>query len=105
MNVIVRPRGGGKTTDLVRFMLEPGNEDVTFVAPTHAQADVGFRAFIREGGSPELKHRFQPAWWLENRDMRGRRPRIVIDEADGVLGSLINAQIEVITLSERRELP
>lgn len=105
MNVIVKPRGSGKTTALVEYMLEPGNEDVVFVAPSQAQANVGFHRYKELGGNPHHEHRFQSASWLEFRDKRERRPWIVIDEADGVLGYFLKAQIEAMTFSERRELP
>lgn len=98
MKIISKGLGEGKTYDLVKLMLEPGNEDVVFVAPTRAQAqDIGKRTAVITFGqrdTPELRSRFISAAELPNR--KGRKERYVIDEIDGVIGGLIGGEVIAI---------
>lgn len=107
MRIFNRPMGAGKTTELVKLMLEPGNEDVYFVAPTRAQAEIGHR--IAQGILSEaleavgdrfagtdrgkLAARFLSSSALEKQP---KGTRYVIDEIDGVIGSLIGGPVLAI---------
>lgn len=97
MRVINKPSGAGKTTELVRIMLEPGNEDVVYVAPTRAQAErAGYLTAVstfRQDETPELKARFISA--NEMRSRVGRNERYVFDEFDVVLRTLLGDVIAV----------
>lgn len=99
MKIISKGLGEGKTTDLVRIMLQPGNEDVVFVAPTWAQAErIGYRTAISFfGATPgkELQGRFISASALENHVRTGKH-RYVFDEVDGVLQALLRAPVIAI---------
>lgn len=98
MKIISKGLGEGKTYDLVKLMLEPGNEDVVFVAPTRAQAQaLGKRTAVEtfgQGDTPELSQRFISAAELPNR--KGRKERYVIDEIDGVIGGLMGGEVIAI---------
>lgn len=104
MRIINREHGGGKTTELVRIMLLPGNEDVVFVAPTAAQAErLGYETAVQVFGakrSKELASRFISASALPNR--KDRNERYVIDELEGVISSLVGG--EVIAVAGTDEL-
>lgn len=76
------PRGLGKTTALVSYMLAPGNEDVVLYAPTLAQAENARRIAEKIAGTiqPNLRFRKIPD---DLNDLK-RDGRFVVDEADGV---------------------
>lgn len=97
MRILNWELGRGKTTELVRIMLEPGNEDVIFVAPSMAQAEkLGYGTAVGRFGqdeSPELKARFISVGQVHLH----KGARFVIDEIGGVIGSLIGG--EVLALS------
>lgn len=86
MRILNWEHGRGKTTELVRMMMQPGNEDVVYVAPTFAQADYALAVAtdmcggVRPAG---LHLRFTSVLALGQR--QGFRGRYVIDEFDGVL--------------------
>jgi hypothetical protein len=85
MKVFNLDRGEGKTTALIKIMLEPGNEDVIYVAPTHAQANYAFTLAQRLAGADTLnvpgRARFIAARQM---DLHSGR-RYVVDEADAVV--------------------
>lgn len=105
MKILNMPLGSGKTTALVKMMLEPGNEDVVFVAPTKSQAEaIGYRTATTTLGQPEskeLRSRFISAAELPNR--KGRKERYVIDEIDGVIGGLIGGEVVAIAGTDEDE--
>jgi hypothetical protein len=89
MKIYSLPRQGGKTSALVDLMLEPGNEDIIYIAPTMAQADNARRMAQERGATPERakRGRFQK---LPDRPIRGRsNVRYVVDELDGILSYLL----------------
>ena len=94
MRILNWEHGRGKTTELVRMMMQPGNEDVVYVAPTFAQADYALAVAtdlcggVRPAG---LQLRFTSVFALGQR--HGFRERYVIDEFDGVLRSLLGAEV------------
>jgi len=105
MRIFNRPMGTGKTTELVKLMLEPGNGDVYFVAPSRAQAEIGYRIakemiVASAKSDPEvtisyknLGHRFISASALDKLEAG---TRYVIDEIDGVIGALIGGPVLAI---------
>jgi hypothetical protein len=114
-----RPHAG-KTTELVELMLEPGNEDVIYVAPTIAQADNASRIAARillqrisdllgydltalagrmETRGPKLRRRFLAAHQVVNRPRLAAGSRFVVDETDGVLGGLLGGTILAAALT------
>lgn len=97
MKIINREHGGGKTTALVWIMFEPGNEDVVFVAPTKAQANIGYQTAVtslgKKGGA-ELRDRFISVSEFQSR--KGRNERYVFDEIEEVIRYLIGAPVVAI---------
>ena len=101
MRILNWERGCGKTTELVRIMMQPGNEDVVYVAPTYAQADYALRVAERvfnnrrEELPKEYLARFISASGLKSRmqSLLRDHKRLVIDELDGVLGALFGAEV------------
>lgn len=98
MEVLTLPRSGGKTRSLVKLMLELGNEDVVYVAPTTAQARaVGRQAALALGARLDevpLK-RFVAASAVQ----RGTDQRFVVDELDGVLRVLLGGEVLAAALT------
>lgn len=97
MKIINREMGGGKTYALVELMLEPGNEDVIYVAPTVSQAQgiaFPYAAQITGQATKELRDRFISVAQIDN--LRGRVVRFVFDEVDGILGYLAGAPVIAI---------
>lgn len=111
MKVFNLSPGQGKTTALLKIMLEPGNEDVYYVAPMHTQADAAHERVTHIAGPDALnvpgRGRFLSASQLRDfKKPKGIKPRFVIDEADGVLGIATPGPILAIALSDdevRRE--
>lgn len=87
MKIIELPRGRGKTTELVILMMEPGNEDVVYVAPTMQQAQSARKIAEAHGMPRPTLHRFISANGLS--DLHNTGTRYVVDELDGVLGYLL----------------
>lgn len=108
LRIIEMKPGEGKTTTLVKIMLEPGNEDVLYVAPTNSQARIGYltalellgKPFDRDEGrgakitEPELWKRFMS---YETHAHRTDQPRVVVDELDGVIGRALNATVLAVS--------
>jgi len=95
--VVLRPRAGGKTTALVQQMVF--DDRITYVAPTHQQA-VMARNVAFDLGIHLPADRFIRA----PRDLDRRGPRcdgevFVVDEADGLLSSLLGGTIMAIALT------
>lgn len=85
MKVFNLSPGEGKTTALVKLMLEPGNEHLIYVAPTRAQADNARRLASQLAGSNALNIP-GPARFISAAQMDLRSgDRYVVDELDGVL--------------------
>lgn len=80
MKIIDRPHGGGKTTELVKFMLEPGNDDVIYIAPTNMQAQNARRIAEQLSGRPLPQSRFRRP--LDGGGFPSGPYRFVVDEAD-----------------------
>jgi hypothetical protein len=124
VKVIDLPQGAGKTTRLVEYMLEPGNEDVIYIAPTVRQAEVARRmaarmildrasaslgfdmSVIAPTVSPvgKLGRRFMGADQVASRPRRFTKARVVIDELPGVVTQLISsfissARVEMVALT------
>lgn len=94
MKIINREMGGGKSRALVELMLEPGNEDVVYVAPTVAQAQrIGYE-YARQLDPGVDRKRFIAASALGS--LKGRNVRVVIDEVGGVLSGLVGASVLAI---------
>lgn len=91
MKIIATEVGGGKTTALVDIMLEPGNEDVVYVAPTFSQSDHAHRVAKQraaDAGRPTpSRTRFIRADQILARATTG--DRFVLDEVDGILHFLL----------------
>jgi hypothetical protein len=129
VKVIDLPQGAGKTTQLIEYMLQPGNEDVIYIAPTLRQADnarrmaahmvldkasvsLGFdMSPIAPTVSPtgKLGRRFVSAGQVVSHPRRMARSRVVIDELPGVVTELISsflgsARVEMVafTSDEKR---
>lgn len=107
MKVINKSRGKGKTTELVEYMNEPGNEDVVYIAPTFDQAHNAQLRFSQVSGVHGFdvpRNRFKSVKGLKDLP---EGTRIVVDEADGALSALLNSeygvQVEVQALSAERE--
>lgn len=109
MRIFNRPLGTGKTTELVKIMLEPGNGDVYYVAPTRAQAEnaanIAKELILKAAKSnPEVKithsnlgYRFLSVADLTKADPGTRYgSRYVIDEISGVIGALISGEVLAI---------
>lgn len=96
MKIINREMGGGKTRSLVEFMLASGNEDVVYVAPTISQAvHVAYRyAKVLDPLVPQ--RRFISASSLAAYAEKHPGSRFVLDEVDGILGSLVNGTVLAI---------
>jgi hypothetical protein len=124
MKVIDLPQGAGKTTQLVESMLQPGNEDVIYIAPTIAQADHARRmaaSMILDRASAllgfdmsvivptvsragKLGRRFMGASQLANHPRQLIDARVVIDELPGVLYVLAGcARVETVALTSNEE--
>lgn len=108
MRIINRPKGSGKTYELVKMMMmEPGNEDIVYVAPTYVQAErIAKRLAIQEFGakpSPELSMRFTNAGAV-NQPGRHYPPdqRFVIDELDGVIGGIIGGNVVAVAGTDEK---
>lgn len=97
--VISLPRGWGKTTRLVGLMAN--NPSSIFVAPTRAQAEVGRRTAISLGLNADPS-RFISAGALQAlADEKSLGDvTLLIDEADGVISSLLGARVAAIALTE-----
>lgn len=96
MKIINREMGGGKTYALVEMMLEPGNEDVIFVAPTYSQAQsiaYPYAAQIVGESSKALRDRFISVAHLLSDRKKYEGRRFVIDEVNGVLGVLTGGHV------------
>lgn len=98
MKIISKGLGEGKTYDLVKMMLEPGNEDVVYVAPTYMQAQaIGKRTAVAAFGQEdtrELAERFIPVSAMFSR--QGRNERYVVDEIAGVISYLMGSEVIAI---------
>lgn len=133
MKVIDLPQGAGKTTQLVEYMLQPGNEDVIYIAPTvrqaeaarhmaarmildRASASLGFdMSVIAPTVSPvgKLGRRFVGAGQVASHPRQFANARVVIDELPGVVTQLISsfigsARVEMVALTsdeKRQERP
>lgn len=89
------PPGQGKTTALIEYMLEDGNGDVVLVAPTVGQARHAETMFLEAGGTKEqAKRRFIAAGALLAPGHAYRGARIILDEADAVIGAITTAYVE-----------
>jgi len=96
MKIINREMGGGKTHALVELMLEPGNEDVIFVAPTYSQAqEIGYRTALSQGYNGK-RDRFVAVGAILGKPNDFRGKRFVIDEGAGVIGALIGGKVLAI---------
>lgn len=96
MKIISLDPGQGKTTALVKIMLEPGNEDVVYVAPTRKQAESAHRIAQElhdPGTAYGLRNRFISASEMKNLPSQGR---YVIDEIDGVIRNLVRGEVLAI---------
>ena len=110
MRIIEKDRHGGKTTELVEFMLEPGNEDVFYIAPTNVQAQgVALpiaRSILQERGEDipaGLSSRFLSASALTQGPHLAPMTRVVIDEIDGVLSGVLRLQVLAIAGTDARK--
>lgn len=92
MKIINREMGGGKTTALVQIMMRPGNEDVIYVAPTLSQAHRIAYPYARQIDPNVDLNRFVSVAGLLEFDPESR-PRFVIDELEGLLGSLAGGEV------------
>lgn len=94
MKIIQRPHGQGKSTDLARFMTQPGNEDTVYIAPTAAQAISIGAVLLEQFGLTRKEATARVATGagaLEG--LRGRDVRLVVDEVDGVLQMLLGHRV------------
>lgn len=94
MEIIDLPQGEGKTAALVDLMLEPGNEDVVYVAPTYAQADYARKLAVAKFGGVEplgFRLRFTSASGVLS--YSGPRRRYVVDELDTTLSVLLGGGV------------
>lgn len=100
MRSIELPPGQGKTTALIEYMLGDGNGDVVYAAPTIGQARHAESMFLKAGGTKEqAKRRFVSAEALLSHDRIYRGARIVLDEADAVIGALTGTYVERIAFT------
>lgn len=99
MQVIDLPHGFGKTTTLVKLMLEPGNEDVIYVAPTLEQAQRGALEMALHSADwtdyerRALRKRFISVGMLIENRADYARNRFVIDELEAVLEKLLRGEV------------
>jgi hypothetical protein len=127
MKIIDIPQGAGKTTQLVEYMLQPGNEDVIYIAPTLRQADnarrmaahmvldkasvsLGFdMSPVASTVSPagKLGRRFMGASQVARHSRQLLDARVVIDELPDVLYVLLGgSRVDVATLtSDEKRTP
>lgn len=102
MRIIAIGKGEGKTTALVEYMLQPGNEDVVYVAPTQAQCGSAIR--IARHLLPRDAH-ISPKRFLSAQGVlfgeraRGARVRCVVDELDAVLHVLLGGEVDLGALT------
>lgn len=106
MRIFNRPMGTGKTTELVKIMLEPGNGDVYYVAPSRAQAQNAYniaKELIVSAAKNDpnvtisysnLGYRFLSVSAFENSPPE--KERYVIDEIDGVISHFFNGHVLAI---------
>lgn len=101
MRIIAIGHGEGKTTALVEYMLHPGNEDVTYIAPTRAQCEEAMR-IARSLAGPDAHispSRFVSANSLRGFGSHGRRQRFVVDELDAVLWTFLGGEVNLGALT------
>lgn len=85
MKVFNLSPGEGKTTALVKFMLEQGNEHLIYVAPTRAQAANAHRLAVDIAGA-NAENVPGRARFISMAQMDPKSGhRYVVDEMDGVL--------------------
>lgn len=107
MKIISKPRQSGKTLEIARYMIQPGNEDVICLCPSEAQAKrvvypTACWLAEQEGLPAPHPDRFQGIATYRV-DHRFTKRRVVIDELDGVLGHLLGATVEKATITESKE--
>ena len=90
MRILQMPMGSGKTYQLVWLMMQPGNEDIIYVAPTKAQADCAHQIARSLPGPNPTRDRFVSVSQLPIRDKKARH---VVDELVGVLSYLIGGEV------------
>lgn len=106
MRTFLLPNGFGKTHELVSMMLQPGGEDIVYVAPSLQQADHARRLAERLSGRvyPSGSARFVAARSLRDHPELFRGVRLVVDEADGVLRELIGNVVAIALTPAREDL-
>ena len=110
MRIIEKDLHGGKTTELVKFMLEPGNEDVIYIAPTLHQAQriaLAIAVDVLEDRGDEVPvtigSRFRSLSVLKDGYTLPPNTRVVIDEIDGVLSGVLGVQVLAIAGTDSRK--
>lgn len=103
IEIIARPKQGGKTTELMRRMEE--DTDLVLVSLTQAHAYHAFQAMAQKrreaGQAPLAIDRFVSLNQVLSRRLRGRSTtaRYLVDNLDLVLPSLFGAEIEAVTIT------
>lgn len=100
MRLIELPRGGGKTTELVKIMLD--DDSVYYVAPTRKQADLAAQLATQVAPKRNLSgSRFLSAQQVVSDAYLPGSATIVVDEIDGVLEVLLSRSVAVGTYTDR----